>query len=1075
MRRLFLAIGYCLLTLPTAWAEDDASLEFFEREIRPILVNHCYECHDAESGADAANLRLDYRGGWQTGGDSGPAIDANNPDSSLLLRAVSYDNPDLQMPPRSKLPAKEIELLKQWVAAGAVAPDESPEESALDDTFDIDSRRAAHWAWQPVARPALPEIKQTAWPSDDIDHFILARLEQVGLAPADETEKTTWLRRVTFDLTGLPPTAEEVRDFLNDGTADAHAKVVDRLLGSTAFAECWAQHWLDLMRYAESKGHEQDFVITQAWKYRDYVIRAFESNVPYNQFVVEHIAGDLLPTPRVDPTTRTNQSIQATGWWHLGEATHSPVDIRGDEADRIDNQIDVFGKAFLGMTIACARCHDHKFDAISTDDYYALCGFVQSSSYQLANVADPELQSRLADELATLNQANGPKLIEQYAQQAKPRLERALAQLAKGEVTDSQRDLWTEAIKATSHPLHLLAVAIEASHNGGDMTAAIEAKLAKSTQSPATHFGLSIVDFAAMSESPRYNDWLTSGVAFGPGPIRAGSVLTTGGENPSWRLAERAAATNLHSSSKLSGLYRTRTFQVKAGNIWYHYRGKAKVFLAVDSHRTVSGPLHAVCKQQIDSGGGWQWFAHPAADYQGHRVHVDFVPDGEFELAEVLQSDTSPKQQPSLHSTVVEQLQSRGGLGLSEVAAATGAAFSQALGAAAQGDADTRDSQLVNWLLSNDHFLPVIDSQASTTYSAAVQQLLNERSSLEQQIPKPQHAMALMDGAVENEFVHLRGSHKRLADSPTPRRFLTALGGELPIQQGSGRLELAQRLASGDNPLFARTWVNRVWAHLMGGGIVESVDNLGVLGQPPTHPELLDYLASEFTDSGWDTKLLIRRLVLSSTYHQASRPAPSVTAAMIDQADPANQLLHATRVRRLPAEAIRDSLLAIAGQLDATPYGPSVPIHITNFMRHNRSPDHSGPMDGDRRRSIYLQVRRNAFNHFLAAFDKPVPSTTVGYRHQSNSASQPLMLLNDPLVHHLVDKWAHNLTTEFSDNERAIQHAYLSAFARQPTKAEQDRLARFINQQIKSGSSRTAAWQDACLALANSKEFIFLR
>lgn len=1075
MSRLFFAILCCVLTSPAARSKDAATLEFFEREIRPILVSRCYECHDASGGADAANLRLDYRGGWQAGGDSGPAIDTDNPDSSLLLRAISYDDPDLQMPPRSKLPRKEIELLEQWIAAGAHAPDESPAEVADENTFDIDSRRAAHWAWQPIVRPKLPVPQQLSWPHDDIDRFVLARLEQAGLVPADETEKTTWLRRVTFDLTGLPPTTEEIDALLSDDSPKAYEKVVDRLLHQVAFAETWAQHWLDLMRYAESKGHEQDFTFPHAWRYRDYVIRAFDSNVPYNQFVIEHIAGDLLPQPRIDASTRTNQSIQGTGWWHLGESTHSPVDIRGDEADRIDNQIDVFGKAFLGMTIACARCHDHKFDAISTEDYYALCGFIQSSSYQLADVAAPRLQAKLAYDLAQLHRTEGPQLVKRFAQQAKPRLQRAIKLLAQGKINQSQDRLWTIARDEVDHPLHLLAVAIDAQQNGKDVAAAMEAKLARSNQLADTVAGEMVVDFGSTGDTPEYQDWLTGGLAFGSGPVPTGRVLATADDTPGWRLTERPVATNLLSSPRISGVYRTRTFELQASHVWYRFRGKASVFLVVDSHRTVSGPLHGDCLQTIDSEGKWQWFGHPASDYQGHRVFVEFTPGCEFELVQVVQSDKNPQQAAALNSTVVNQLRSQDGLGLADVAAATGAAVAQALDAAVKGDASATDAQLFNWLLQNEWFLPKADGQSLETYEAAAKKLLEKRSALEQRIPDPQHVMALMDGTGEDESVHLRGSHKRLAGDPTPRRMLTALGGEFPITQGSGRLELAHRLASAENPLFARTWVNRVWAHLMGGGIVASVDNLGVLGQPPTHPELLDYLASEFIDSGWDTKLLIRRLVLSSTYRQASRPAASVSAKMIDQADPTNKLLYATRVRRLPAEAIRDSLLAISSQLDVTPYGPSVPIHITDFMRHIRSPEESGPMDGQCRRSIYLQVRRNAFNHFLAAFDKPVPSTTVGYRHRSNSAAQPLMLLNDPLVHHLVELWAKKLATDFAENDQAIQQAYSSAFARRPTAAEKNRLAEFIDAQIAAGSSRQVAWQDACLALVNSKEFIFLK
>ncbi|WP_425396466.1 PSD1 and planctomycete cytochrome C domain-containing protein [Aeoliella sp.] len=1077
MRQLLTAVACCLLIAESTSANDQSALDFYEAKIRPILVNRCYECHDAENAEGAANLRLDYRGGWQTGGDSGPAIEADKSDESLLLRAISYDDPDLQMPPRSKLPDREIQLLKEWIAGGAIAPDTEPAATTDSVSFDIEARRAAHWAWQPVARPAVPEVRNAEWSRDEIDRFILARLEAEGLAPAETTERSTWLRRVTYDLTGLPPTVDEIEQFQADESVDAYERVVDRLLASVAFGECWAQHWLDLMRYAETRGHEGDYDIPHAFRYRDYAIRAFNSNVPYNQMIVEHIAGDLMPVPRIDPETRTNQSIQATAWWHLGEATHSPVDIRAEEADRIDNQIDVFGKAFLGMTVACARCHDHKFDAISSADYYALCGFLQSSSYQVTNVSDPELQSRLASELAQLNQRNAPSLFAAYAKQAQGRIEGLPAVASEHLLSERGSEELCRLLADVDDPLHLLAVALYAGVQGRDVPQAVQQALHNSPNGPAPEqrSDATVIDFSQANGPLPYDDWRTSGYAMGEAPANAMSVLATGDPHRPLRVLQHTAATNLAASPRLTGLYRTRTFEVAANRVWYRYRGKVDVFLAVDSHRTVYGPLHRECEQSLDSGDDWAWYSHETKGYLGHRVHVDFVPRGPFELAEVRHCDERPEQQPQVVSAIASALRDSGQFDLASIEAATVAALSTALERTTAGEATVEDARLVNWLIAHDQHLPGANSDEAVAYQTSLAEFHKQRRQLERQLPRPQYSLALLDGSSENEFVHLRGSPKRLAEEATPRRLLTALGGEFPIEHGSGRLELAQRIASGDNPLVARTYVNRVWAHVMGGGIVPTVDNLGVLGQPPTHPELLDYLASEFVDSGWNTKALIRRLVLSSTYRQQSRPSPAIASGQIEKVDPANKLLHATRVRRVPAEAVRDSLLAISGQLDSKPYGKSVKIHITDFMRHNRSPDGSGPMDGDCRRSIYVEVRRNAFNHFLAAFDKPLPFTAVGYRHVSNSAAQPLMLLNDPLVHHLMDAWSASLTSQFDDDAQAAQQAYLTAYARGPSAHELEQVTKYIQSQQAKQLSRETAWRDVCLALVNSKEFVFLR
>ncbi|MCA9239621.1 MAG: PSD1 domain-containing protein [Planctomycetales bacterium] len=1027
MQRL---LAVLLIATPTVGLANEGALEYFEREVRPILANRCYECHDAQSGPDSANLRLDFRGGWVAGGDSGPAVDAEDPAGSLLLRAISYNDPALQMPPRSKLTEREIQTLREWVAAGAVGPEEAPISSGEVDAFDLESRRQGHWAWQPVRRPELPATADHQWSHDDLDRFVLARLEGAGLLPADSADPAVWLRRVTYDLTGLPPSVAEVEEFMASTAPDKYQQVVDRLLASQAFGEHWAQHWLDLMRFAESKGHEQDFSIPHAWRYRDYVIRAINANVPYDEFLMEHIAGDLMSPPRIDPATRTNQSIQGTGWWRLGEATHSPVDIRGEEANRIDNQIDVFGKAFLGMTIACARCHDHKFDAISSEDYYALCGYIQSSSYQEANIADPVARRHIASQLSRLNDHGGPEWFALFAALTKQRLQKFLAVATPAQVAEAAGAL------------------------------GVQSPCAAPTNSDVIRF---------TGARPSHDDWITSGFSFGDRPVSVGEVLPDPDENrPPIQIAEYAAATNHQTSLSMTGLYRTRTFEVTGKTLWYYYRGQADVFLDVDSHRTIAGPLHTDCIHKLSSEGEWKWHPHSVASYLGHRVHVDFKPTGSFSLACVCFADQQPAT-PALTGMLA---------GEGATPERIVAAFTRAVEAVEQQQATTSDAKLVNWLLENDSFLPPAEGPAAEKLASMAQEFRAARRALESRLPEPQFALALLDGSGEDEYVHLRGNHQRLAPTPTPRRLPKALGYETSSTQGSGRLEVARCLVRRDNPLTARVAVNRVWAHLMGRGIVPTVDNLGVLGQPPSHPELLDYLADEFVTSRWDTKGLIRRIVLSSTYRQAARPHASLTPETIERADPANELIHQTRVRRLPAEAIRDALLVVSGEHDPKLFGPSVQVHITDFMRHNRSPAYSGPMDGDRRRSIYIEVRRNALNHFLAGFDKPMPSTTVGMRNQSNSGAQPLMLLNDPLVHHLVGKWSSRLVAEFDDDSSAIRHAYLQALSRVPDDQETQQLAGFLSSRetaANSSESRRTAWFDLCLALVNCKEFVFLQ
>ena len=394
---IFTVATICCWNACEVFAEDQTKispeqLEFFESKIRPIFVEHCYECHSAKSGDDLeGGLLLDSRQGWSEGGDSGPAVVPGKVDKSLVVHAVRYEE-DLvsAMPPKSKLPDEQIKAIEKWVQMGAPDPrSQTSTAKPMVETFDLQKRFEEHWSWRAITRPATPEVEKTDWVQNEVDRFVLAKLEAVGLQPAIPAAKEIWIRRVYFDLIGLPPTVEQVDAFLADESDQAHEKVVDQLLRSKHFGEKWARHWMDLVRYAETYGHEFDYPIEHASEYRDYLIRAFNEDVPYDQFVVEHIAGDMMTNPRRHPIEGFNESIIGTGFWYFHEATHAPTDVLKNEADITDNQIDVFGKSFLGLTIACARCHDHKFDAISTADYYSLTAYIQSSCRQI-HPLDPE-------------------------------------------------------------------------------------------------------------------------------------------------------------------------------------------------------------------------------------------------------------------------------------------------------------------------------------------------------------------------------------------------------------------------------------------------------------------------------------------------------------------------------------------------------------------------------------------------------------------------------------------------------------------------------------------------------------
>ena len=1129
--------------------------DFFENRIRPLLVKNCYSCHSAEAERVRGGLRLDTRAGVSRGGDSGPLVSAGRPAESLLIEAVRYENPDLQMPPRSRLSDAEIEALERWVeigvpdprTGGATRPDD---HDPNEDAFDLEDRRDSHWSWAPLRSGPPPTVSDESWARDPLDRYVLRRLESEGLRPAPETDRRAWLRRVSFDLSGLGPSPGAVDRFLADDSPLAYERAVDRLLAAPAFGETWGVHWLDLMRYAETRGHEQDYGIPEAFRYRDAVVRAFNSDVPFDRWFVEHVAGDLVETPRVDPHLRTDDSLIATGFWHLGDATHSPVDIRGDEAERFANEIDVFSRAFLGLSVGCARCHDHKFDPITQRDYYALYGYLQSSSFRVANVADPEARESANEALSRVQREEGGALRREAATRLARRADRmadyltAVGTLRRTDTPDAGRvaashgldpallERWRSAVEAAAQdpndPLHVVARIAGSTTDASDLARrasdvrrswrdAEEKDRARSrelvteqtvekgernyvtTQTPASE-----EDLVADYDTCPPDAWIVSGYRFGTAPAPAGSAVIGSTDVGIRRVLERGEATVEGSTDRFDGLLRTPTFEVRSNTLWYGFRGKADVFLAVDSHRVVAGPLHGVVKKKIESKDGrLGWAAHNVRDYIGHRVHVEFrALSDDFALEEVRFSKDAPfrafranARVTKVIDTIVATAQAetsaaaRSGVELDAFVARTFAAsFAQACTELGTGDleslSDAGDgARLVNWLIDHSELFGSKgndgdDAEARIRVESRLAEYRAARDRAIASIPDRVTALAMLDGDGENEPVHVRGNHRIRTPEAIPRRFLAAVSSESQPapKSGSGRLELARRMLEPRNSLLRRVVVNRIWHHLFGRGIVPSVDDFGAMGEPPTHPELLDHLALRFEREGWSFKKLIRAIVLSSTYRMSSRP--DGTASRVD---PTNALLHRSRVRRVSAEAIRDQLFAVSGRLDRRMGGPSVRVHITPFMRGNRTPGGSGPADGDGRRSLYIEVRRNHLSHFLSAFDKPVPFTTIGRRGISNSPAQPLILLNDPLMHELSRSWAERLVTiEGSDADR-LEAAYRAAFGRPPKPEEQTAALAFLRSGEAAGGDaeqdgdRVGSWADLCHTLFNVKEFIYLR
>ena len=1039
-------------------------LEFFESKVRPLLVNNCHECHGPAADSPAGGLLITSRPALLAGGDTGPAIDEEHPDKSLLLDAINYGE-IYQMPPSSKLPAAEIATLTKWVRMGAPWPKTTAHATAGKEPakkFDLAARKAEHWCWQPIRKPSVPVVKDTSGPLDATDHFVIAKLEQARLTPALPADRRTLIRRLSFDLLGLPPTPQQVDDFVNDQSDSALPKLVDRLLASPHFGERWGRHWLDLVRYAETHGHEFDYPIPHAHEYRDYVIRALNEDVPYDDFVREHLAGDLLPDPRLHPVEKFNESVMGPGFFWLGEGTHAPVDVKGDQAARIDNQIDVMCKSFLGLTVACARCHDHKFDAISTEDYYSLAGYLQSSRRHFAQLdvggAGATIAKQLDSKIAEADKSLS-KVMSSLASLDADQLESLTKRLL--DVARSAGD--NSPLKLPSHPLHCVHLL------ANEPSDQIEKKLNKLREDAVQlkqQWEEQESTLFARFDQGLPAGWSTSGLAL---------------------VASRGVMSSSSFAVNQKGVLRSPNFTIDHDEVHVLARGdKCKIRIIIDGYWLYESNelLFKKCRTNLDDAAQYKWYrlSGDLKKYHGHRAYLEVIDhaDGFGDIAEVRFADEKP---PAVESSFANLLASRPTEELnSETVTNTIRDLSRDLTSEKSPKSEPlllRDyATVVSFLIEND-VLPENKDLARLKATRA------EIAALDAKMPAARFALSMQDGTPIDEHIFVRGNHKT-PGSLAPRGILHAMDDgasrkEPANRTGSGRLQLAERIISQQNPLTARVAVNRIWHHLFGRGIVGSVDNFGFLGEKPTHPELLDYLAHEFMDDGWSTKRMIRRLVLSQTYQMSSRA--NSPAEKIELVDAENLLLHRARVRRLEGEAIRDSILTVSGQLDQTQFGSPVPIHLTSFMTGRGRPKESGPLDGNRRRSIYVEVRRNFLSPMMLAFDTPIPFNTMGRRNVSNVPAQSLILMNDSFVAQQSKLWAEAIVKTGDSFEERLTIAYMTALGRQPTATETEKAKSYIASFAEEpGDPKedigpkdgVEFWQELCHVIFNMKEFIYV-
>lgn len=977
-------------------------VEFFESRIRPILAQECYECHNSR-GQRKGGLILDHRVAWQQGGDSGPLLVPGDPAGSLLMQAIRHELPDLKMPKAgAKLDEAIIADFEKWIAMGAPDPrDAPPSEAQLAADTDweaIRKRRQGWWSFQPITSPPVPEVAGVVHP---VDRFIRARLTTEGLEPSPSADPRTLVRRLHFVLTGLPPSVEEVAAFLADWEADRRAAVagrVEALMASPAFGERWARHWMDWVRYADTHGSEGDPEIPHAWRYRDYLIRALNADVPYDQLVREHFAGDLLEQPRIDPTLGLNESALGVG--HLRMVFHgfSPTDALDERVRFTDDQIGTVTKAFLGLTVSCARCHHHKFDAISQDDYFALYGIFTAPLPATIAVDAPGVLERNRVELAAL----------------KPDIRTALADHWLRSLP-ADPAVWQKRLDRAAadqkHPLHRLGrLSREDAEAWPRARAERESRLVEARRLAGggeTVRRWQITDRKAfLAEWDRYGEGLIDGE-----PAAAGDfTLVTDGDSVvdailpagvySHRLSTRHRAVLASAPFELDGEY----------DLYVHVAGEGSSVRYAVQHYPRSGTIYPVTNL---SGGEWRWQRYDVAYWKGDRLHLELATAGDAPIL--------VKDEPRSWFGVREvRLVKKGApaptdpadfwLGPIEGAApeAVVAGLRRTIESWKGGASASFDDEAA-WFLQGALGGGWLPNQLDTLPDG-VRALVTRYRKLEAAVPLPTRAPGIFERSGRDEPLMVRGNHKELGD-PVPRRFLEAIDDTPYATGGSGRLEFARDLVAEENPFTARVIVNRVWHHLFGEGLVATPDNFGRLGEQPSHPELLDYLASRFrSEQGWSLKSLIRDLVLTETWQQAAEPAPAAA-----ERDPANRLLSHYGIHRLEAEAIRDAVLSVAGQLDGQRYGPPVG-------------------GGTPRRSVYLRVKRNDLDPLLTTFDFPVPASATGRRDVTNVPAQSLTLLNDPFIIDQAGRWTSQLGGQ--DDEARIRYLFEAALSRPPSEIE---------------------------------------
>jgi hypothetical protein len=968
-------------------------------------------------------------------------------------------------------------------AFSAMAGDALSSEQAERDLLDGEFReRLQWWSLQPRRAGALPEVKQADWPGGELDRFVLAELESKGLEPAPQAHRRGLARRLSFALIGLPPDSDLVERFAADPSPNAYEGLVDRLLASPHFGERWARHWMDVVHYSDTHGYEWDVPIKNAWRYRDYLIRAFNADLSYRQLVLEQLAGDLIP-PRIDLVLGIQESLIGPLMLRLGERRHGDNSAaEGVTQEALANMIDTIGKAFLGTTLACAQCHDHKLDAVDQRDYYSLAGMLMSTRFSARPIDAIDPNQACIQQLGIRKQVLRRVLADRWRKATDPENQAgAIARLqaipmerkSESAFPSSLLGYWKRSqaapvtaqefleerqrrIEANRKNLRLMAdLTRESDPSGwrwegwgmehglvqdGELVVAEEGDLALLHLLPAGRFSHAWSQRMAGSlQSPEMDSTQpkTFSVELMAGKFASLSFIVDRALNP-----ERL---QFPKKPQLEFLALTAgNFDSLEGTV---DRSARRVYLEL-----ATKSLNNYFPPRVGYGGVSETeIQDPRSWFGVSRIYEH--PPGQppqDELARFLPLFQSMDQQQDWARRLVGLLH-------------------DSVQRWSEGVCHEEDVRLLNEGLQLELLPNRVDKDPELAGCVSDYRALEKTLQADRTVGS---VADWQEGA--DERLGERGSYTDLGETVQRGtvRFLGA--GTLPIDRSSQRREWAERLADPGNPLTARVYVNRVWHYLFGEGLVRTPDDFGHLGETPTHPILLDHLAERFVQEGWSTKKLIRAMVTSATWRQSS-----MSGLRARQVDPENRLWHHMPLRRLEAEAIRDSLLTVSGRMEPLLFG--LPIEPWRAAEDAQKRLFRGPLDGEGRRSLYLEMTLMEPPRFLALFNQPIPKQTVGRRDRTNVPDQALVLLNDPFIQTMSEQWSRRCMQDgavsIADRARSMLQQALS---RPPDEDETRRLVAFIQESARlhghpqADLACQAVWRDAAHAIFNLKEFVYV-